>query len=97
MGVTDQVISLIKNNPYRLKTYFMKTNGILRTLLAALVVSWSAMGCSPVKEYQKMNLNDSEMELAARKTQKFETSFQMYREGASGANGGKNGGGCGCN
>lgn len=75
----------------------MKTNGILRTLLAALVVSWSAMGCSPVKEYQKMNLNDSEMELAARKTQKFETSFQMYREGASGANGGKNGGGCGCN
>jgi hypothetical protein len=50
-----------------------------------------------VKEYQKMHLNDSEMELAARKTQKFETSFQLYREGASGANGGKNGGGCGCN
>lgn len=54
-------------------------------------------GCSAVKEYQKMHLNDSEMELAARKTQKFETSFQLYREGASGANGGKNGGGCGCN
>ena len=54
-------------------------------------------GCSPVKEYQKMYLNDSEMELAARKSQKFETSFQLYREGASGANGGKNGGGCGCN
>ncbi|HTE30336.1 MAG TPA: DUF4266 domain-containing protein [Chryseolinea sp.] len=54
-------------------------------------------GCSSVKEYQKMHLNDSEMELAARKTQKFETSFQLYREGASGANGGKNGGGCGCN
>jgi len=53
--------------------------------------------CSPVKEYQKMYLNDSEMELAARKTQKFETSFFMYREGASGANGGKTGGGCGCN
>ncbi|HEY9048848.1 MAG TPA: DUF4266 domain-containing protein [Ohtaekwangia sp.] len=53
--------------------------------------------CVQVKEYQKMHLNDSEMELAARKTQKFETSFQLYREGASGANGGKNGGGCGCN
>jgi hypothetical protein len=53
--------------------------------------------CSPVKEYQKMYLNDSEMELAARKIQKFETSFQLYREGASGANGGKTGGGCGCN
>ncbi|MBL7721373.1 MAG: DUF4266 domain-containing protein, partial [Chitinophagaceae bacterium] len=24
-------------------------------------------------------------------------SFQTYREGASGANGGKTGGGCGCN
>jgi hypothetical protein len=64
-------------------------------VLAALPML--AMSCSSVKEYQKMHLNDSEMELAARKTQKFETSFQLYREGASGANGGKNGGGCGCN
>lgn len=60
-----------------------------------MVVSFAS--CMPVKEYQKMHLNDSEMELAARKTQKFETSFFMYREGASGANGGKTGGGCGCN
>lgn len=62
-------------------------------LLAALSLS----ACSSVKEYQKMRLNDSEMELAARKVQKFESNFQLYREGASGANGGKNGGGCGCN
>lgn len=55
------------------------------------------VNCSSVKEYQKVYLNDSEMELAARKIRKFETSFQMYREGASGANGGKTGGGCGCN
>ena len=54
-------------------------------------------GCTTIKEYQKAHLNDAEMELAARKIQKFETSFQLYREGASGANGGKNGGGCGCN
>lgn len=53
--------------------------------------------CQPVKEYQKNKLNDSEMELAARKVQKFELNFQSYREGASGANGGKTGGGCGCN
>lgn len=58
---------------------------------------WILSSCASVKEYQKMHLNDSEMELAARKAQKFETSFQLYREGASGANGGKNGGGCGCN
>ncbi|MGN6398926.1 MAG: DUF4266 domain-containing protein [Flavisolibacter sp.] len=53
--------------------------------------------CQSVKEYQKNKLNDSEMELTARKVQKFELNFQSYREGASGANGGKTGGGCGCN
>ena len=52
--------------------------------------------CS-VQPYQKMYLNDAEMELAARKLEYFETNFQTYREGAAGANGGKVGGGCGCN
>jgi hypothetical protein len=50
-----------------------------------------------VKEYQKNKLNDSEMILSSRKVEKTELNFQSYREGASGANGGKNGGGCGCN
>lgn len=54
-------------------------------------------GCKPVKEYQKIYLNDAEMELSMRKVQKSENSFQLYREGASGGNGGKSGGGCGCN
>jgi len=64
---------------------------------AMVLLGLTAIQCSPVKEYQKMYLNDSEMELSMRKTQKFETSFQLYREGASGGNGGKTGGGCGCN
>lgn len=63
-------------------------------LLAATAVFGS---CTSVREYQKNKLNDTEMQLAARKVQKFEMSFQSYREGASGANGGKTGGGCGCN
>ncbi|HEY4655885.1 MAG TPA: DUF4266 domain-containing protein [Cyclobacteriaceae bacterium] len=67
------------------------------TILSLCSIGIFATNCSPVKEYQKVYLNDSEMELAARKAQKFETSFQLYREGASGANGGKTGGGCGCN
>jgi hypothetical protein len=49
------------------------------------------------KEYQKNKLNDAEMSLSSRKIEKTELSFQSYREGASGANGGKTGGGCGCN
>lgn len=53
--------------------------------------------CTPVKEYQKGKLNDSEMVLSNRKIEKTELSFQSYREGASGANAGKSGGGCGCN
>ena len=55
------------------------------------------VSCETVKEYQKNKLNDSEMTLGNRKVEKTELSFQSYREGASGANAGKSGGGCGCN
>lgn len=37
------------------------------------------------------------MQLSAKGAERFETNFQVYREAASGANGGKSGGGCGCN
>lgn len=57
----------------------------------------SLQSCAVVKEYEKVNLNDPDMELAARKAERFELNFQVYREGAAGANGGKSGGGCGCN
>ncbi len=57
----------------------------------------SLSSCVAVQEYDKVNLNDPEMELAAKKIERFETNFQLYREASSGANGGKTGGGCGCN
>jgi Domain of unknown function (DUF4266) len=63
----------------------------------ALFSSGMMTACTPVKEYQKNRLNDSEMSLSSRKVEKNESNFQSYREGASGANGGKTGGGCGCN
>ena len=50
-----------------------------------------------MKEYQKSKLNDAEMILSSKKIEKTELNFQSYREGSSGANGGKTGGGCGCN
>nr|WP_322626348.1 DUF4266 domain-containing protein [uncultured Flavobacterium sp.] len=53
--------------------------------------------CTSVKEYQKNKINDTEMTLNNRKVEKTELSFQTYREGSSGANAGKSGGGCGCN
>lgn len=75
----------------------MSTKTKLKIIAAGLTVSVTATSCAGVKEYQKNKLNDSEMVLGSRKVQKTEMSFQTYREGASGANGGKTGGGCGCN
>ena len=66
-------------------------------VLAMVALSGFTSGCVSVKGYQKVYLNDKEMELAARAVEYFCTNFQSYREGASGANGGKVGGGCGCN
>ncbi len=66
-------------------------------LPVALIIISMTTGCASVKEYQKNKINDSEMELSTRKVEKPESNFQSYREGASGANGGKVGGGCGCN
>ncbi|MDB5119595.1 MAG: Lipoprotein [Sphingobacteriales bacterium] len=74
---------------YLKKGLFLLGSGIsLMSMLSA---------CSTVKSYQKNKINDSEMALSSRTAQKFEQSFELYREGASGANGGKSGGGCGCN
>lgn len=70
-----------------------------KTLKAVLLIFSATLSfsCMNVKEYQKNKLNDFDMSLSARKSQKNELNFQNYREGSAGANGGKTGGGCGCN
>ena len=65
--------------------------------LVAVFALITLASCSEVKEYQKSKINDSDMGLSARKSEKFENTFILYREASSGANGGKTGGGCGCN
>ena len=69
----------------------------MKNKILALIVVFSAISCNSVKEYDKQYINDPEMKLSARSSERFETTFQVYREAASGANGGKTGGGCGCN
>ena len=54
-------------------------------------------GIIKITEYEKVNINDPDMALGDKTIKRFETSAQAYREAASGANGGKTGGGCGCN
>ena len=73
-----------------LKTYI--TSGMLFLVVMVVIAA-----CTTVKEYQKNKINDAEMSLSNRKVEKTELNFQSYREGSSGANGGKTGGGCGCN
>lgn len=66
-------------------------------VLATVLISFTITSCTTVKAYQKNKLNDAEMRLGNRAIEKTELNFHSYREGASGANGGKSGGGCGCN
>ncbi len=64
----------------------------MMSLLLCLLYS-----CASVKEYDKMYLNDPEVQLTDPICMRYEINYQLYREGASGANGAKTGGGCGCN
>lgn len=64
-------------------------------LLAFLIATMSS--CVVLKEYEKVNINDPDMVLADQKTNRNVSTFHSYREAAVGANGGKTGGGCGCN
>jgi len=68
----------------------------LRILLLIGIIALS-QSCTVLKEYEKVYINDEEMALVGKSLERFEMNFQVYREAAAGANGGKTGGGCGCN
>ena len=68
-----------------------------RIFLLLLLVGGLLTGCATVAPYQRQYLNDEDMILANRRAETPEVNFESYREGAGGANGGKVGGGCGCN
>lgn len=69
----------------------------MKKITFALLALIALQSCSSVKEYEKEKINDPDMKLTARSTERFETNYQVYREASAGANGGKTGGGCGCN
>ena len=85
---------MIKELFTSLKTYKLKK---IKTFLIFVLVLVSSTSCVAVKEYNKVFLNDTDMALKAPFSERFETTFHIYREAAAGANGGKTGGGCGCN
>ena len=77
-----------------LKTYKLRK---IKTLLVFVFILFYTSSCVAVKEYNKVFLNDPDMELKSPFAERFETTYHIYREAAAGANGGKTGGGCGCN
>jgi hypothetical protein len=70
---------------------------MIKRVLVIIILIGTFTSCVSVKEYEKVYLSDPDMILSQKKVDRFETNFQVYREAASGANGGKSGGGCGCN
>ncbi|HBL76734.1 MAG: arginine decarboxylase [Bacteroidetes bacterium GWF2_42_66] len=69
----------------------------MKKLMFVCLALLGLSSCVAVKEYEKVYINDPDMKLSAAQHERFELNFQVYREAAAGANGGKTGGGCGCN
>lgn len=70
---------------------------MIQKIILGLMLVLLFQSCNSVKEYEKVAINDPDMKLSAKMLERYETTFQVYREAAAGANGGKSGGGCGCN
>jgi hypothetical protein len=70
---------------------------MIKKTLLIIGILFSLSSCVVVKEYEKVNLNDPDMVLGDKKADQNIATAHSYREAAVGANGGKTGGGCGCN
>lgn len=80
---------LLDDKPLRLG----KIIGRVFFLFTALTIT----SCAAVKPHERIYLNDDDMAQGFDQANIMSNNFQNYREGSSGANGGKSGGGCGCN
>lgn len=81
---------------YRIKPFFYSCAPIRIAILILILIA-VLTSCATVKSYDRAYLNDEEMKLEKMTCAEFEAYFHVIREGASGADGGKTGGGCGCN
>lgn len=64
-------------------------------LIFAISVSFS--NCVSLAPYERLYVNDDEMEIGFSSLNNLNNNAKTYREGAQGGNSGKSGGGCGCN
>ena len=69
----------------------------LKTIFYFLALFFLTTGCQVVKPYQRVYLNDPEMQMGNDVTGKYEERVQDIREGAYPAGSHNKAGGCGCN
>lgn len=67
------------------------------TIIKYLLLLLFLTGCTAVKPYQRMYLNDQNMQPGKTSLDKFDENVHTYREGSSGGGTGQSSGGCGCN
>ncbi len=70
---------------------------MIKKFICATMIATFFTSCVVVKEYEKVNINDPDMALSDKPVDRNVSTAHSYREAAVGANGGKTGGGCGCN
>ncbi len=68
-----------------------------KIIAAAFFAVLSLSSCTTLKGYQMVYQNDSQMQPNSLSLEKLESEGIMFREGATGGDGGHTGGGCGCN
>ena len=70
---------------------------MIKKIIGCAMATCFMSSCVVVKEYEKVTIYDHDMILADKTCDRNVTTMHSYREAAAGANGGKTGGGCGCN
>jgi hypothetical protein len=68
-----------------------------KLLLVIVVASLLAGGCTTLKPYERVYVNDPEMRFGSDAGQSFDGYVRSIRTGAVPAGGSKSSGGCGCN
>ena len=58
---------------------------MVKKLVLVFFLMTVLQSCNTVKEYEKVAINDPDMKLSAKTTERYENAFQVYREAAAGA------------
>ena len=59
-------------------------NRMIQKIAFVFLVILLFQSCTTVREYEKEKINDPDMKLSARSTERYETAFQLYRKAAEG-------------